>query len=212
MDVITMTDVGLRLGRREVLRDVGLRVGQGESHALVGTNGSGKSVLLRLMCRLLEPSSGKVDIAPQFMPEGRRTPVDFGIVIDGPAVMPYRSGIDNLRYLAGIRDRIGEEEIAQWMVRLGLDPASTQPVRQYSQGMKQRLALAQAMMEGQMVLLLDEPFNALDRDGVREFKDLLSRRLKEGATLVFTSHIDADVSELAARRWVVEGGTVSEFR
>ena len=147
MDVIIMTDVGIRLGRREVLRDVSLRVPEGESHALVGANGSGKSVLLRLMCRLLEPSSGRVDIARQFMLQGRRAPVDFGIVIDGPAVMPYRSGIDNLRYLAGIRDRIGEEEIGRWMVKLGLDPASTQPVRQYSQGMKQRLALAQALME-----------------------------------------------------------------
>lgn len=164
---------------------------------------------MRVMCRLLEPTTGEVTIESRFLPHGRRTPLDFGIVIDGPALMNHHSGWENLSYLASIRSLIGDSEIAQWMDRLGLDPGSREPVRHYSQGMKQRLALAQAMMENQRVLLLDEPFNALDRQGVTDVKELLRDWLEDGVTIVFTSHIDGDVSDLADAVSVVESGTVA---
>lgn len=208
MNVIEARDASVRLGKRHVLEHVDLTIERGGSYALVGANGSGKSVLLRLLCGLLRPSGGTVSFGEDFLLPGRQAPINFGIIIDGPATMPHLTGLQNLQFLARIRDRIGEEEIVTWMRRLGLDPASTTRVRHYSQGMKQRLALAQAMMEDQEVLLLDEPFNALDRQGVREVKAVLAERQAEGGTLVFTSHIDGDVSDLAQAVYAVEGGTV----
>lgn len=208
MNIIELHEVSLEIRKRPLLTDVNLTVPTGEAVALVGANGSGKSLLLRLMCLLAKPTSGRVIVAKSHLASGREMPLGFGVVIDGPAAMEHRSGIDNLRYLARIRGLISDEDISRWMHEFGLDPLSRQPVRQYSQGMKQRLALAQAMMEGQDVLLLDEPFNALDRDGVSQVKTLLQQRVSDGSTLVFTSHLQGDVSELADRAYLVEGGTV----
>lgn len=138
-----------------------------------------------------------MSIDPAFLPAGGATPVDFGIIIDGPAYIAHRNGLDNLTYLAGIRKLIGPEQAREWMGRPGLDPSSRERVRNYSQGMKQRLAIAQALMEDQRMLLLDEPFNALDKAGVWQVRAVLRERVDAGCALVFTSHRRGDVDELA---------------
>jgi ABC-2 type transport system ATP-binding protein len=197
MTVLTLDSVTKSYRGRTIVDAVDAQFELGRSYAIVGPNGSGKSVLLRLMCRLIAPDRGTVTIDPRFLPGGRAAPVDFGIIIDGPAYIAHRTGRDNLTYLAGIRRLIGPEQAEEWMERVGLDPSSRERVRNYSQGMKQRLAIAQALMEDQKVLLLDEPFNALDKKATASVRTLLRERVESGCCLVFTSHYRGDVDELA---------------
>lgn len=204
--VIRMEGVSKAFRGIDVLTDVDLVVHEGECLAVTGPNGSGKSVLFRLMCRLLRPDRGHVEIAPRFMPRGATFPRDFGIVIDRPGYVPGRTGIQNLLDLAALRGKIGRAEVEATMRRVGLDPGTPQPVRAYSLGMKQKLGLAQAIMEGQQVHLLDEPFNALDTESVANTRALIRELLDAGHTVVFTSHQPDEVDALANRVVRIDGG------
>ncbi|MFT3860989.1 ATP-binding cassette domain-containing protein [Micropruina sp.] len=201
--VVRFAEVSKTFRMNRVLEDVNLDVAEGERLAISGPNGSGKSVLLRLMCRLLLPDSGTVSIDSRYQAPKRSFPQEFGILIDRPGFQSLRTGLENLQDLAGIRRKIGVERIKQAMDEVGLDPTLKQRVGQYSLGMKQKLALVQATMEQQMVLLLDEPFNALDETSVGIVRSLLLRLNAEGRTIVFCSHNAADVEELATRRLVL---------
>lgn len=139
-------------------------------------------------------------IAPAYLDRRAVFPQGFGMIIDGPGYLAGRTGVDNLRSLAGIRGLIGDPEIVDAMERVGLDPDLEQKVGNYSMGMKQKLALAQAFMEGQQVLVLDEPFNALDDASVELVHSLLAELLQQGRTIIFASHQQSDVDRLASRR------------
>lgn len=208
MTAIRLTDVTKSFRQVPVLRNVTLEVPFGACYSVQGPNGSGKSVLFRLMCGFLRPDSGTVYIAPELMGKGRVFPEQFGVVIDHPGYLGNRSGRENLEALAAIRGRIGTAEIEQALVRVGLDPDTPQKVAAYSLGMKQKLALAQAFMEDQQVLLLDEPFNALDKESVQQTTALLRSFLDDGRTIVFTSHHDAEVESLAHVKFSIEGQTL----
>ncbi|WP_217134781.1 ABC transporter ATP-binding protein [Leucobacter chinensis] len=208
MPIITLDAVSKAYQGRPLYRNVNLEVNEGDFVSFSGPNGSGKSVLFRLMCRFLSPDTGTVTIDPRFMSRGRSFPESFGILIDRPGYLPSRTGIDNLRELAAIRGVIGDDEIRATLESLGLDPALKQRVRQYSLGMKQKLALAQAFMESPKVLILDEPFNALDADAVANVKAMLRALNEQGVTIVFTSHNAQDVEELAKKRYPIENETL----
>jgi len=208
MPVITLESVTKSYRNRVLFRDVDLVVEEGEITSFAGPNGAGKSVLFRLMCGFVAPDSGTVTIAPQFLSRGRTFPEDFGIIIDRPGYLPGRTGLDNLRELAAIRGMIGEDEIRSAMESLGLDPARPQRVRQYSLGMKQKLALAQAFMERPRVLILDEPFNALDAATVSTVKEHLRTLNAQGVTILFTSHNADDIEELSTRKYRIEDANV----
>lgn len=194
--IIDVRDVSLTLGDRTLYDNASLLIGAGEIAALTGANGSGKSVLLKMMCGFVSPDSGSVWIDPAFMSPRRTFPDRFGIMIDGPAYLPGRTGLQNLTELARIRRRISTTEIRATMERVGLDPDLTQNVRHYSLGMKQKLSLAQALMEEPSVLLLDEPFNALDRASVKRVTQILREEHQRGTTILFTSHHRHDVTSL----------------
>lgn len=195
--MISVESVSKRLRGVEIISEVNATFEAGRAYAIVGPNGAGKSVLLRLMCRLMKPTSGSVTYAPSIAPPGTTYPQSTGIVIDAPAYVPTLSGMANLRELARIRGLIDDGEISRWMRQLGLDPSLPTPVRNYSLGMKQKLALAQALMEKPSVLLLDEPLNALDESSALNVKGLLREHVDTGGLLVFTSHERRDVDELA---------------
>lgn len=202
--VIRLADVSKGFRGTPVLSEVDLQVDEGECLAVCGPNGSGKSVLLRLMCRLQTPDRGEVVIDSKYQKPGQAFPQEFGIIIDRPGFQSLRTGYENLRDLAGIRRLIGRKEITDAMALVGLDPGIKQRVGQYSLGMKQKLALAQAIMERQQVLLLDEPFNALDADSVANVRTVLQELNKDGRTIVFCSHNSEDVEALATRSVVIE--------
>ncbi len=189
--------------------DVSATIERGGTYGLVGPNGSGKSVLFKIICGFTRPDSGTVAIDPEFLSRDRTFPDRFGVVIDGPAYLPFKSGLDNLLELAAIRRRIGRDEVAATMSAFGLEPQSKQPVRRYSLGMKQKLALAQAFMERPAVLILDEPFNALDRDSVDDLLDKLREQHRRGTTIVFTSHERQHVTELCDHVLEIAGGSIT---
>ncbi len=208
--ILELRDVTKSFRGRPVLTGVSLAVDRGSVHAIRGHNGSGKSVLLRLMCRILRPDEGTVTIAPAFLPRGRTYPDSFGVIIDRPGYIPGETGLRNLEILASIRGRVGREQIVGYLERLGLDPATPQPMKSYSQGMVQKIGLVQAVMEDQQVLLLDEPFTALDDASRAAAKDLLRELVAAGRTLVFTTHDSDDVLEMGAVEHRIDGGRMKE--
>ncbi len=191
--------VSKRLRGRAVLDAVDLQVAYGQSVGIVGENGVGKSVLLRILAGLVLADRGIVRVGGVSVGcgAGGRLAPETGIVIDAPGFLPRLSGRDTLRVLARIRGRIGEAEIRDALALVGLDPLDTRPVRTYSLGMRQRLAIAQAVMERPRLLLLDEPTNGLDRDFQPRIPALLRKWQEEGMAIIWTSHDQALIEAMA---------------
>ena len=206
MNIIELDSVSKSFGRRQVPRDVSLTVEQGEAVGIVGANGSGKSVLFQIICGFYAPDSGTVRVRGQVLGQGRDFPENMGVLINAPGFIATETGFRNLRYLAGIRGVIGDAEIRAAMRKVGLDPEDRTRAEHYSLGMKQKLALAQAIMEGQDILLLDEPFNALDRRTYSDTRELLRVLHAEGKTVLLTSHNYEDIEALCGRVCVMEEG------
>ncbi|MCZ4066908.1 ABC transporter ATP-binding protein [Microbacterium sp. H37-C3] len=203
-NVVEVRDVSVTLGGIDLYRGATLNLRRGATVALTGPNGSGKSVLLKVICGFVTPDSGSVWIDPSLLSSRRTFPERFGIAIDGPAYIPGRTGLQNLLELARIRRQITVEDVRAAMMRVGLDPDAKQKVRNYSLGMKQKLSLAQALMEKPEVLLLDEPFNALDKSSVERVTEILRAERERGTTILFTSHSERDVHTLADEVFRVE--------
>lgn len=208
MNVIEAIDLAKTYRGRPLYRGVNFVIPQGTITSLSGPNGSGKSVLFRLMCGFVRPDEGTVTIDPRYLSKGRTFPERFGVIIDRPGHVSGMTGLRNLMDLARIRGVIDEAQVRATMTRVGLDPDLKQKVRHYSLGMKQKLAIAQALMEEPEVLILDEPFNALDVTSAASLKDTLRKLHADGTTIVFTSHNQADVDELAQRRLTIDGDAV----
>lgn len=191
------------------LSDVSLTIERGRSYGLCGPNGSGKSVLLQIMCGLIVPDTGSVTIDSSLLSANRTFPDRFGISINGPAYMAQYSAIDNLLDLAAIRKRDSRSDCEAVLTAVGLDPQSRQHVRMFSLGMKQKLALAQAFIESPEVLLLDEPFNALDESSVLNITGLLRRKSEAGVTIVMTSHHRPEIDSVCDSIITIDSGKVS---
>lgn len=209
MPVISLRAVVKRFGRLEIVRDATFDIHAGQTYGLVGSNGSGKSVLLKLICGFSVPSSGTVTVDARYLSANRSFPDRFGVTINGPAYLPHLTGRRNLLDLAAIRHQIKPAMIDETLHRVGLDPALPQKVRNYSLGMKQKLSLAQALMEQPEVLILDEPFNALDSDSAVSLTQLLREEHQKGTTILFTSHHRADIDELSDQILRFDNGVVA---
>lgn len=212
MSVITAHNVSKSFRRRPVLHDVNLTIDQGIIYGLVGPNGSGKSVLLRLLSGMIVPDQGTVTIDHAFLSEDGAFPEKFGLIIDRPGFIPTRTGLKNLAFLASLRGVIGEQRLREVMVEVGLDPDNPEKVSRYSLGMRQRLALAQAIMEDQTVLVLDEPFNAMDTSGVEIVRSVITSARDAGKTVVFTTHDQREIDALSDVQLTIDGGTVRQTR
>jgi len=190
-------------GTQTVISDISMTLVSGKIYGLVGRNGSGKTMLMRVIAGLVNPSSG------QLMFDGKnRVDADpnIGIMIENASLYPELSGRENLRLLASIRKRATNEEIDQAIRRVGLEPEDKRTFRKYSLGMKQRLMLAQAIMEQPEVLLLDEPTNAIDRKGVELVHQIMSEEAQRGAIVLLASHVDYDIRALCSRVFLIEKG------
>ena len=182
---------------RDILfEDACLTVNKGDVCAILGPNGIGKSVLLKMVCGLVLPDSGTIIIDGVKLKKGV-FPQNVGVILDSAGFLPGETGYQNLKTIAEIRSKITKTEIYEVMRLVGLDPHSKVKVGKYSLGMKQRLAFAQAIMEKPGLLILDEPFNSLDRAAVDEFKNILIK-LNQGekVTIVMTSHHMSDLEGL----------------
>lgn len=204
--MIELEQVSKAFSRRSILRKVSLSVEAGHTVGIVGSNGSGKSVLFQVICGFLAPDSGTVRVRGEALGPGRDFPENVGVLINSPGFIGLDTGLENLRYLAGIRGVAGDDEIRAAMRKVGLDPEDRTRVEHYSLGMKQKLGLAQAVMEGQDILVLDEPFNALDYKTYSDMKELIRALRAERKTILLTSHNYEDIETLCDRIYALEDG------
>lgn len=180
-----------------VFQNLNVTFEKGKSYGIMGYNGSGKSVLLKLIAGFAYADAGEVMIDGKIMKKDMDFIPDAGVVINAPEFMNNMTGLKNLLYLAEIRKKIGRSEVENILRLFRLYDARNKKVSAYSQGMKQRLRLAQALMEEPSILLLDEPMNALDKEGIALVKTILKSHVDQGKTLIFTSHSKEDFYELA---------------
>lgn len=170
---IEVIDVYKSFGKEQVLKGVSFTIPEGTIYGVVGNNGSGKTVLMKCICGFMKCDRGRIFVDGRQVGKEVDFPDRLGVIIETPGFIPNLSGYKNLKILASLKGRIGKKEIRETMERVGLDPDMKKPVAKYSLGMRQRLGIAQAIMEDPGVLILDEPFNGLDRYGVVEIRTLL---------------------------------------
>lgn len=207
-DVIVIDKLTKSFKGKTVLEDVNMRLQEGRIYGIVGDNGSGKTVLLKLICGFMKPDSGTVTVNGKVIGKDADFPENTGIIIEAPGFLPNYSGMKNLEYLASIRGKIGKEQIESAMKTVGLDPSSKLRVGKYSLGMKQRLGIAQAIMENQQLLILDEPMNALDNDAVEEMRKLFLSFKASGKTMLIVSHNEGDISTLCDEVYEFDGARI----
>lgn len=208
-DIIEVRGLSLTIGKTAILNDVTVSLEAGKIHGLIGRNGSGKTMLMKCICGFIRPTRGEVVVDGKRVGKDVDFPENMGIIIETPGFIPYYSGYKNLKLLAGLRNKIGKEEIIQAMERTGLDPKLKRHVKKYSLGMRQRLGLAQAIMEDPDILILDEPMNGLDKDGVEDMRRYLIDLREQGKTILIASHSSEDISVLCDSVYEMEKGVLA---
>lgn len=193
---IILNELTKTFGQVPAVEHVSLVWSSGKIHGLVGRNGSGKTVLLKCVCGLMLPTSGSVTLGGKPVDGRHRLPVEVGAIIEQPGFLPNCSAYKNLSLLASINGVIGKTEITNSIRTVGLDPLSRKHVGKYSMGMRQRLGIAQAIMEDPDVLIFDEPMNGLDNAGVIEMRQLFMHLREIGKTIVLASHNPLDIEAL----------------
>lgn len=206
--MITLKHVSKSFGREVILSDVNATFATGGIHGLVGRNGSGKTVLLKCIAGLTPVSEGVIRVNGKRVGRDVEMPPSLGAIIETPGFLPAYSGYRNLKFLADIRRVAGPEEIRRAMERVGLNSKSPKWVSKYSLGMRQRLGIAQAIMEDPKLLILDEPMNGLDNDGVKAMRRLFWQLRQEGKTILLASHNPLDIDRLCDTVWQMDKGVL----
>ena len=204
--IAEIKNVSKKFGDETVVREVSLSLEAGKIYGIAGRNGSGKTVLFKMIIGFLKPTAGKIFVGGKEFGKDTDFAEDIGIIIETPGFLGGFNGYKNLEYLAGIKKQIGKDEIRKSMELAGLDPDSRKKVKKYSLGMKQRLGIAQAIMEHPKFLILDEPMNGLDREGAAEIRKLFRKLKEEGTTILLSSHHKEDMDELCDIVYEMEDG------
>lgn len=205
---IEVQNVVKRFRDQVVLKNVSISFEKGKIHGIVGRNGSGKTVLFKCICGLMHPEEGVILVNGKRVGRDVDMPEDIGAIIEAPGFLPNYSGYKNLRFLANIRRKIGKEEILNVLKTVRLDPESRKHVGKYSLGMRQRLGIAQAIMEDPEILILDEPMNGLDNAGVQDIRALLLELKAQGKTILLASHNHEDIAALCDTVHEMDGGVL----
>ena len=194
--MIEVQNVTLQIKGKTILSDANLTMEEGRIYGLVGNNGSGKTMLMKCICGFMHPDKGQIYVGGSRVGKECDFPDKLGVIIETPGFLPALSGYKNLKILADLKGRIGKNEIIETLQRVGLNPKMKKPVSKYSLGMRQRLGIAQAIMENPDVLILDEPFNGLDKAGVAEMRQLLLSLKESGKAIMLASHNAQDIEML----------------
>jgi ABC-2 type transport system ATP-binding protein len=210
--VVSVNQVSKKYDDQYVLKDISVQFNKEKIYGLIGRNGSGKTMLLKIICGFVIPTQGTVTVWNQQIGVKTDFPKNFGFIIEAPGFLPMNSGVKNLKYLASIQKKIGIERIRECMELVGLDPNSRKPVGKYSLGMRQRLGIAQAIMENPDLLILDEPMNGLDNHGVEDIRSLLLKLKKEGKTILVASHSAEDIDILCDTVYEMDAGVMHTVR
>lgn len=210
--MIVINNLTKKYGDSIALDNIDLRMESGRIYGLIGRNGSGKTMLLRHIAGLTYPTDGYVEIDGKKIGSDIEAPDNIGAVIENPGFLLQFTGFRNLKLLALLRNKISEKEIKDAMKTVGLDPENPKKLSAYSLGMKQRLGLAQAIMEKPDILLLDEPMNGLDNEGVEQIRKVLIQQKAEGKTIILASHSREDIEILCDETILLDKGRIIERR
>lgn len=193
-----------------ILKDISIHMYSGKIYGFVGRNGSGKTMLLRALSGLMSVDSGLITLDGKILKKDFSVLPNLGIILENASLYPNLTGMENLTYLANLTGKIGQEEIRNSISRIGLDPEDKRTYGKYSLGMKQRLAIAQAIMEYPDIIMLDEPTNGLDEYGVDEIRQLILEEKERGALILLASHNSEDIRILVDHLYRIDGGGISK--
>lgn len=206
--MINLKNICMKINEQTILEDISLNLESGKCYGFVGNNGCGKTMLLRAICGYKNIDSGTVEINNKIIGKDVDFIDDAGIIIGEMQFMNALSGFDNLKILAEIKKKITDKEILEIMKIFGIYGARQKKVKKYSLGMKQRLRLAQAFMEEPKILILDEPFNGLDKDGIAEVQAQIQSQKRKGNTILLTCHDDRNISLLCDEVYEMDNGKI----
>lgn len=210
-NAIIVKDISKSFKGISVLKQINISFEKGKIHGIIGRNGSGKTVLIKIICGLIQPDEGHVWVNGKEIGKDVDFPENIGVIIEAPGFLPSLNAYKNLDYLASLKGTIGKNEIYSAISTVGLDPNDKKHVGKYSLGMKQRLGIAQAIMENPDILILDEPMNALDKNGVAEIRKLLLQLRDEGKTILIVSHNSEDIHMLCDTVHEMDGGLLTKI-
>lgn len=211
-NAIEIKDLKMTFGKDEVLKGITHSFEKGKVHGIVGNNGSGKTVMMKCICGFLKPTSGTVTVNGKLIGRQEDFPKSLGLIIEAPGFLPHLSGFRNLSILASVNKKINKQRIKDTIRLVGLDPDMKKPVGKYSLGMRQRLGIAQAIMEDPELLILDEPMNGLDKNGVQEMRELIKGLVGKGKTIILSSHNPADIDALCDTVCEMDGGVLTVIK
>lgn len=193
-----------------ILSDINLNLYRGKVYGFCGINGSGKSMLFRAISGLIKPTEGEIVIDGKVLGKDISFPESFGMLIENPGFLPNYTGFQNLKYLADIKKIINDDGIKQVLSSVGLSPNDTRKYKKFSLGMKQKLGIAQAVMEDPDLIILDEPTNALDEDGQKMVRNLILELKKKGKLILITNHNRAEMENIADEIYTIKEGKIVE--
>lgn len=191
-----------------VLERIDLQLEQGLIYGFRGNNGSGKTMLFRAISGLIHPSEGTIVVDGKQIGKDISFPQNLGLLIEHPGFIPEYTGLKNLELLALIQGKIGKQQVKDAIDRVGLDPNDRRKFRKYSLGMKQRLGIAQAIMEDPELIILDEPTNGLDEDGVKRINQMILDLKEEGKTILIASHDRESLDKVSDEIYQIDGGKI----
>ncbi|MDM5292983.1 ABC transporter ATP-binding protein [Peribacillus simplex] len=210
-NVIEVSNVSKAFSGQTILKNIQLQIEKGKTVGIVGSNGSGKSVLFKTICGFIRPDEGMVKIRGEVLGARIDFPENVGVFINSPGYFEIYSGFKNLQYLAAINKKITDTQIKQTMNLVGLNSDNKTKVKDYSLGMKQKLGIAQAIMENQDILILDEPFNALDYKTYNDIKEIIRSLQDADRTILLTSHHFDDIEELCDEVYFIADGELNHL-
>ena len=193
-----------------ILDDVNLTFEEGHIYGLKGVNGSGKTMLMRAVAGLMYSMTGQVVIDGKVLGKDMDFPPSIGLLLENPAFLGNMTGFENLKFLASLKGNISDEEIKDIIAKVGLDPEDKRKYSKYSLGLKQRLGIAQALVGSPKIIILDEPFNALDEDGIELISPLIKETAKNGSTVIMACHDSEQLTALAEKIIVIYEGKIKE--
>lgn len=209
--ILTAENITKIIRGRTILDGVSLELHGGVIYGFVGPNGSGKTMLFRALSGLISVNAGKVRIDNQVLHKDCSVLPSLGLILENVGMYPELTGYQNLEYLAGIKGNVGNIEIVEAITRVGLDASDKRSYKKYSLGMKQRLSIAQAIMEKPDVIMLDEPTNALDREGVKLIREVIQQEKQRGAIVLIASHNAEDIHVLADVVFKMDNGKITRI-
>lgn len=205
---IILSKVSKIINHTMVLENISYQFTGGNIYGVIGRNGSGKTMLLRMVSGLILPTTGKVFVNGQELHKQISFPPNLGMIIEKPEFLGYMTGLENLKQIAEIKKIVSEEKIKEYMRIFALDPDSKLSMKKYSLGMKQKIGIIQALMENPDILILDEPFNALDEQSVLKLREILLKKRDEGKLIIITSHNKEDINMVCNKIIQMENGKI----